>query len=89
MHLSSEYLQEHPIFTQLKVWVIVFIISDFFFLLFVTSFYLLFHSYLYKFAYFKSIICTCLLAFNFLFLGYGAYIIASMPNDYSDTPSGQ
>ena len=51
-------------------------ISDILFLGFVSTSYLALKSHLYKYAYLKSIICTILLAFNFFFLGYGAYIIS-------------
>lgn len=74
-------------FVQLRFWVVGFIVSDFIFLLFVSSFYLLFSHYLYKYAYFKSIICTFLLAFNCAFLCYGAYIISKLPKDFGSTDS--
>lgn len=57
-----------------------FLISDVIFLGFVSTCYLTFSSKLYKYTYFKSIICTLLLIFNFGFLGYGAYIIANIPS---------
>jgi hypothetical protein len=58
-----------------------FILSDFFFVAFVSSFYILFQRYLYRYAYFKYMVCTCLLIFNLLFLGYGAYVIANIPHE--------
>lgn len=68
-------------FSQLKYWIIGYIVSDFIFLAFVSSFYLLFSHYLYQYAFFKYMVCTFLLIFNFLFLGYGAYVIANIPAD--------
>lgn len=56
-------------------------LSDFIFLAFVSSFYILFQRYLYRYAYFKYMVCTFLLIFNFLFLGYGAYVIAKIPTE--------
>lgn len=65
-------------FMQLKIWVACWIVSDVIFLAFVSTVYLAFQSHLYRYAYFKSIICTVLLAINFLFLGYGAFILVKM-----------
>ena len=63
-------------------------ISDIIFLGFVSASYLALKSKLYKYASLKSIICTILLAFNFLFLGYGGYIISQIPEELSkETPA--
>jgi hypothetical protein len=61
----------------------VFMISDTLFLVFVSATYLAFKSHLYKYAHLKSIICSILLAFNFLFIGYGAFIVSQIPNEIS------
>ena len=58
-------------------------ISDIVFLLFVSATYLAYKSHLYKFTHLKSIICTILLGFNFLFLGYGGFIISQIPEQIS------
>ncbi len=67
---------------QLKIWVIGFLISDFIFLVFVALSYLVYHGYLYRYAYIKSIFCTGLLVYNFIFMCYGAYIIANLPVEH-------
>ena len=77
--------EESHFFTQLKYWLIGYIISDFIFLAFVSSFYLLFQHYLYRYAFFKYMVCTFLLVFNFIFLGYGAYVISNIPQDLGST----
>jgi hypothetical protein len=68
-----------PYFTYLKVWVGGFIASDFLYLGFVALCYLAYHSHLYRYAYVKSIICTVLLAINFALIGFGAFLIAKIP----------
>jgi accessory gene regulator protein AgrB len=62
-------------------------VSDFIFLGFVFTSYLAFKRHLYKYAYLKSIICTILLVFNFIFLVYGSYIIAEIPSNYNSGAS--
>lgn len=69
-------------YKMLYTWVMMFIISDVIFLGFVSTFYIAFKGHLYKYAYFKSIICSILLAFNFIFLGYGVYILVEIPEHF-------
>ena len=74
--LSPILWNKEQIYHQLFYWVLIFIISDFIYLGFVSASYMAYKSHLYKYAHLKFIICTIILVFNFCFLGYGGYIIS-------------
>eukprot|EP00347_Sterkiella_histriomuscorum_P002711 403367102 len=46
--------------------------------------YMFFNKTLYRYARFKFIFTSILLTLNFLWLGYGAYVIHNMPTDFED-----
>lgn len=81
-------LFDNIFFKQIFLWILFYLISDAIMLSLVCGSYMFYKQALYRYARFKFIFTSVLLTLNFLWLGYGAYIIHNLPTNFaSDSTS--